>query len=121
MAMNRLVKQSVAAAAILMLASAAHANLVTYEFTGNLTIGPMGDLAEWQPFSGQVSFHDGLRDLDSSHTHGQFEDHSRSAVFETRIGGQNFIVHGSRYGEFDIDIFNNDPTVGEGGGADGLG
>jgi PEP-CTERM motif-containing protein len=121
MEMNRLVKQSLAAAATLMLASAAHANLVTYEFTGNLNIGPLGELAEWQPFSGYVSFHDGLRDRDASHTHGQFEDHDRSAVFATHIGDQNFIVHGSRSGEFDIDIFNNDPTVGEGGGSDGLG
>ena len=53
--MNRLVKQSIAAAATLMLASAAHASLVTYEFTGNLTIGPMGELAVPQAFSGLVS------------------------------------------------------------------
>jgi hypothetical protein len=119
--MNRLVKQSVAAAATLMLASAAHANLVTYEFSGRLTIGPMGDLAEQEAFSGYVSFHDGLQDRDPSHTHGQFEDHYRSAVFETRIGDQNFIVRGGRSGEIDVDIYNNDPSVGVGGGADGLG
>ena len=119
--MNRLVKQCVAAAATAMLASTAHASLVTYEFTGNLTIGPMGDLAVPEAFSGSVSFHDMLRDRDSSHTHGQYVDHYRSAVFETRIGDQNFIVHGGRTGEIDVDIYNNDPTVGVGGGADGLG
>jgi hypothetical protein len=119
--MNRLVKQSVAAAATLMLASAAHASLVTYEFTGTLTIGPMGDLAVPQAFSGLVSFHDGLRDRDPSHTHGQYVDHYRSAVFETRIGDQEFSVHGGRSGEIDVDIYNNDPSVGVGGGADGLG
>jgi hypothetical protein len=120
--MNRLVKQSIAAAATLMLASAAHASLVTYEFTGNLTIGPMGDLAVPQAFSGLVSFHDGLRDRDRrSDTHGQFVDHRRTALFETRIGDQVFTVQGGRNGEVDVDIYNNDPSVGVGGGADGLG
>src|ERR1044072_6093465 len=120
--MNRLLKQSVAAAATLMLASAAHASLVTYDFSGMLTIGPMGDLAVPEAFSGHVSFHDGLRDRDSrSDTHGQYVDHHRSAVFETRIGDQDFIVRGGRSGEIDVDFFDNDPTVGLGGGADGLG
>ena len=119
--MKRLLKQSVAAAATLMLAGAAHANLITYEFTGRLTIGPMGDLATEQAFSGFVSYHDDLRDGDPSHTHGQYVDHRRSAVFETRIGDQEFLVHGGRYGEIDVDIYNNDPSVGVGGGADGLG
>ena len=119
--MNRLVKQSVAAAVTLMLASAAHASLVTYEFTGTLTIGPMGDLAVQEAFSGLVSFHDGLRDRDPSHTHTQYVDHHGSAVFATRIGDQEFTVHGSRTGEIDVDIYNNDPSVGVGGGADGLG
>ncbi|HEY7641453.1 MAG TPA: hypothetical protein VH814_17125 [Steroidobacteraceae bacterium] len=117
--MNRLVKQSVAAAATLMLASAAHASLVTYEFTGTLTIGPMGDLAVPQDFSGHVSFRDGLRDRDRSDSHGQYVDHRRVAMFETRIGDQDFIVHGGRHGEIDVDIYDNDPSVG--GGADGLG
>jgi hypothetical protein len=119
--MNRLLKQSVAAAATLMLASTAHASLVTYDFTGMLTIGPMGDLAVPEAFSGHVSFHDGLRDRDSSDTHGQFVDHRRTAVFETRIGDQDFIVHGGRHGEVDVDFYDNDPTVGVGDGADGLG
>jgi MYXO-CTERM domain-containing protein len=119
--MKRLVKQSVAAAATLMLASAAHASLVTYEFTGSLTIGPMGDLAVPEAFSGHVSFHDGLRDRDTSDTHGQYVDHRRSAVFATRIGDQDFVVHGGRRGEIDVDFFDNDPSVGVGGGADGLG
>jgi hypothetical protein len=119
--MNRLLKQSVAAAATLLLANAAHASLVTYEFSGILTIGPMGDLAVPQDFSGRVSFHDGLRDRDSSDTHGQFVDHRRSALFATRIGDQHFIVRGGRTGEIDVDIFDNDPTVGVGGGDDGLG
>jgi len=116
-----LVKRSVAAVATLMLASAAHASLVTYEFTGNLTIGPMGDLAVPEAFSGRVSFHDWLRDRDWSDTHGQFVDHRHSAVFETRIGDEDFIVRGGRYGEIDVDIYDNDPSVGVGGGADGLG
>ena len=90
--MNRLLKRSVAAAATLLLASAAHASLVTYEFSGILTIGPMGDLAVPQDFSGHVSFHDGLRDRDSNDTQGQFVDHRRSALFATRIGDQDFIV-----------------------------
>jgi hypothetical protein len=120
--MHRLLKQSVAAAATLILASAAHASLVTYDFTGTLTIGPMGDLAVPEAFSGHVSFHDGLRDRDrSSDTHGQFVDHHRTAEFVTRIGDQDFIVHGGRSGEIDVDIFNNDPSVGVEGGADGLG
>lgn len=119
--MNRLVKQSVAAAATLLLASAAHASLVTYEFTGILSIGPLGDLADPQAFSGHISFHDGLRDRDSSDTHGQFVDHRRTAEFETRIGDQDFIVRGGRRGEIDVDFFDNDPTVGVGGGADGFG
>src|SRR4026207_2246505 len=84
--MNRLVKQSFAAAATLMLASAAHASLVTYEFTGTLTIGPMGDLAVPEAFSGLVSFHDGLRDRDPSHTHGQYADHPRSAAVDASSG-----------------------------------
>jgi hypothetical protein len=117
--MNRLVKQSIAAAASLLLASAAHASLVTYEFTGVFNIGPMGDLPEVEAFSGSVSFHDGLRDRDHSDTHGQYVDRRRSAVFETRIGDQSFIVRGGRHGEIDLDIYNNDPSVG--GGADGLG
>jgi hypothetical protein len=119
--MHRLVKQSAAAAATLLLASAAHASLVTYEFTGILSIGPMGDLADPEAFSGHVSFHDGLRDRDSSRTHGQYVDHRRTAEFETRIGDQDFIVHGGRSGEIDVDFYNNDPSVGVQGGADGLG
>jgi hypothetical protein len=119
--MNRLVKQSIAAAATLLLASAAHASLVTYEFTGTLSIGPMGDLAVPEAFSGLVSFHDRLADHDPSRTHGQFVDHRRTAVFETRIGDQDFIVRGGRTGEIDVDVYNNDPFVGVGGGADGLG
>jgi hypothetical protein len=116
-----LVKRSVAAAATLMLASAAHASLVTYEFAGNLPLGPLGDLPVPEAFSGRVSFHDGLRDRDSSYTHGQFVDHRRSAVFETRIGDEDFVVRGGRYGEIDVDFYDNDPSVGFGGGADGLG
>ena len=119
--MNRLFKQSVAAAATLMLASTAHASFVTYEFTGNLTIGPMGDLAVPEAFSGHISFHDRLADLDASDTHGQYVDRHRTAVFEARIGDQDFIVHGGRSGEIDVDFFDNDPSVGVGGGADGLG
>ena len=119
--MNRLLKQSVAAAATLMLASAAHASLVTFDFTGTLTIGPMGDLAVPEAFSGHVSFHNGLRDRDSSDTHGQFVDRRRTAEFATHIGDQDFIVRGGRRGEIDVDIFNNDPTVGVAGGDDGLG
>jgi PEP-CTERM motif-containing protein len=119
--MNRLLQQWVAAAATLMLASAAHASLVTYEFSGILSIGPMGDLAVPQDFSGHVSFHDGLRDRDPSRTHGEFVDHFRTAEFATHIGDQDFIVRGGRTGEIDVDVFNNDPTVGVGGGADGLG
>src|SRR4051794_5226597 len=119
--MNRLIKQSVVAAATLLLAGAAHASLVTYEFTGILSIGPMGDLAVPEAFSGHVSFHDGLRDRDHSDTHGQYVDHRRTAEFATRIGDQDFIVHGGRHGEIDLDFYDNDPSVGVGGGADGLG
>jgi hypothetical protein len=119
--MNRFLKQGIAVVATSMLAGAAHASLVTYEFTGTLSIGPMGDLAVPEAFSGHVSFHDQLADLDPSDTHGQYVDHRRTAVFETRIGDQDFIVHGGRSGEIDVDFFDNDPSVGVGGGADGLG
>jgi len=120
--MNRLLKQSVAAAATLMLASAAHASLVTYDFTGTLTIGPMGDLKVPEAFSGHVSFHDTLRDHDrQSDTHGQFVHHRRSAEFVTVIGDQTFTIQGGRHSELDVDIYDNDPTVGFGGGDDGLG
>jgi hypothetical protein len=119
MEVNRLIKQSVAAAATLMLASVAHADIVTYEFTGSLTIGPMGDLAVPQSFSGHISFNDTVADTDLSPTHGQYVDRHPTAEFETRIGDQDFVVRGGGTGEVDVDIFNNDPSVG--GGADGLG
>lgn len=123
--MNRLIKQSVAAAATLMLASAAHANIVTYDFTGMLTIGPMGDLAVPQAFSGHVTFHDTVHDADRSRTHGLYVDYAPTAEFETRIGDQDFIVNGGgrnhTAGQIQTDVYNNDPTVGVEGGADGFG